>query len=77
MSPTLKYVRDLFRDKENVGNKASNLHFLHKQGFKVPPAYVVGSEAYEDYKLGVEDTLARIEKELDLLLSKNKSYAVR
>jgi len=77
MSDAPKYVKELFGGKEYLGNKALNLNFLHKQGFNVPLGYVLGVDAYEDYKLGVEDTLTRIEQELDLLLLKNKSYAVR
>ena len=77
MSSNTKYVKKLIRSTENIGNKAKNLIFLHKQGFKVPQSYVLSPEAYEDYKQDIEGTLTRIEQELDNSLSKNKSYAVR
>ncbi len=77
MLSTTKYVKKLIQSTENVGNKAKNLIFLHKQGFKVPQSYVLSQEAYEDYKQDIEGTLTRIEQEIDNSISKNKTYAVR
>jgi phosphohistidine swiveling domain-containing protein len=73
-----KYVIELLKaSKSYSGNKAWNLRFLEKHGFRIPLTYVLEQQVFEDYLREPDKTIQKIEKELEVLLSINKKYALR
>jgi pyruvate,water dikinase len=77
-----KYTQHIFKldDSKNkifIGNKALNLKFLHKQGFKIPTSFVCSFEAFNLYKKGDPTIVTDLKEELEYYIDENKSYAIR
>lgn len=60
-----------------MGSKAANIHFLLRQGIKVPESWVIIWTAYEDNLRDSQATQLAIARELDEIIDPQKSYAVR
>ena len=73
-----KYIIELSKTRKNYsGNKAWNLLYLEKHGFRIPLTYVLEQQVFEDYLREPNSTIQKIEEEIEDLLSINKKYALR
>lgn len=75
----IQYIFNL-DDKKNknyIGNKASNLRFLQKNGFKIPQAFVCSFAAFDLYTKGENNILLDLKQELGFYIDQSKSYSVR
>ena len=70
---------DLSRQKHpvDIGEKASNLHWLLKKGYKVPRTYVLPFPVYDAYLSNSHTLLEKITTILSKTLAASRSYAVR
>jgi pyruvate,water dikinase len=60
-----------------IGNKALNLNFLQKNGFKIPKSFVCSFKAFNLYKKGDPMIFTHLKKEIQYYIDDNKSYAIR
>lgn len=76
---TTRYVFDLDDPAcpRSVGNKAEQLRFLIRNGFKTPPTYVCTWDACLRYVAGDPDVSAVVREELSTELDLTRDYAVR
>jgi len=74
-----KYIYSLSKRllKPNVGSKATNIHFLLRNGIKVPDSWVILWTAYEEYLLNNHMVEMDLRRELSTIIDPGKSYAVR
>lgn len=75
----IQYIFNL-DDKNNkncIGNKASNLRFLQKNGFKIPQTFVCSFAAFDLYTKGEKNILLDLKQELGFYIDQSKSYSVR
>jgi len=62
---------------DKIGNKALNLRFIKKNGFRIPETYICSFEAFNQYKNGNQNILSKLKQELDYYLVEDKTYSVR
>ncbi len=72
-----QYIFNLEDINENIGNKALNLRFLLKKGFKIPLTFVCSFKAFNLYNQGDSTILTDLKKELQYYIEEHKSYSVR
>jgi len=64
-------------DKNDIGNKAINLGFLQKKGFKIPKSFTCSSEAFNLYKQDSPTILSNLKQEISYYIDEDKAYSVR
>lgn len=65
------------RKNDPVGNKAVNLSFMLKHGYKIPNTLTCVFDAYEVYKTADSFVLTHIKDELSKHIQENQKYSVR
>ena len=63
--------------ESNIGNKAINLRFLQKKGFKIPKTFVCEYNAFYQYTKGNETVFEDLRHELVYYIEKDKKYSIR
>ncbi|TFG28449.1 hypothetical protein EU528_11205 [Candidatus Thorarchaeota archaeon] len=76
---SLSFISELTKlgKRDPVGNKARNLFFLHKQGYRIPKTITCNFDAYDKFKSGDESVLDQLDNELSSILIEGKKYSVR
>ncbi|MBN2155309.1 MAG: glycerol-3-phosphate acyltransferase [Candidatus Lokiarchaeota archaeon] len=70
------FLEDLGKEN-NVGNKAKNISFLNRKGFRVPESIVITYTAFIDYQKNREDLLFHLNQELRAYIKEGIKYTVR
>ncbi|NVM19338.1 MAG: hypothetical protein HWN80_16650 [Candidatus Lokiarchaeota archaeon] len=63
--------------KDKIGNKAINLQFLHKKGFKTPKTIICSHKSFDDYQSNADKVLSNLRKELNYYIDEQKYYSIR
>lgn len=63
--------------ESNIGNKASNLRFLQKEGFNIPKTFVCEYNPFYHYKQGNKTVIEDLRQELAYYIQENKKYSIR
>lgn len=72
-----QYIFNLEDINKNIGNKALNLRFLLKKGFKIPITFVCSFEAFNLHNQGDSTILTDLKKELQYYIEEHKTYSIR
>ena len=74
-----QYIFKIEQNKilDKIGNKALNLRFIQKKGFRIPKTYICSFEAFNQYKNGNQNILSKLKQELDYYLVEDETYSIR
>jgi len=76
-NPRYVFFLESLGSKNNIGNKAYNVSFLNRMGFKVPESITITYDAYIAYKTNKDELIENLTQELKAYIKEDVNYSVR